>query len=120
MWAMIQLQRFTAMRPGEVTRLRMADIDASGSVWIYSPPRHKTAHRGHGRKIYLGPRAQAVLKPWMRTDLTAFLFSPKEAVEQQLDERSRRRRTPLSCGNRRGKGRKRAPSRPPSVVESKN
>src|SRR5436190_668846 len=68
-WAMIELQRYTGMRPGEVTAMRTSDIDTSGKVWVYSPTAHKTAYRGHSRQIYLGPRAQAVLKAWLRTDL---------------------------------------------------
>jgi integrase len=32
--AMIQLQRTTGMRPGEVVTMRASDIDASGDVWM--------------------------------------------------------------------------------------
>ena len=31
-WAMVQLQRLTGMRPGEVCRMRMCDLDISGAV----------------------------------------------------------------------------------------
>jgi integrase len=33
-WAMVQLQRLTGMRPGEVCRMRTCDLDTSGAVWI--------------------------------------------------------------------------------------
>ena len=56
-WAMIQLQRFTAMRPGEVTIMQTCDLDTSGKVWIYTPSKHKGSHRGHQRRIFFGPRA---------------------------------------------------------------
>ena len=46
--AMIQLQRLTGMRPGEVVIMRTADIDTTGSVWHYLPASHKTEHHGHG------------------------------------------------------------------------
>jgi integrase len=80
-WAMIELQRLTAMRPGEVTAMRGCEMNMSGKVWTYEPPRHKAAHLGHRRTIFIGPKAQAVLRAWLRTDLEANLFSPREAVE---------------------------------------
>jgi len=112
-WAMIQLQRLTAMRPGEVTIMRTCDLDTSGKVWVYTPSTHKTAHRGHSRQIYIGPRAQAVLRPWLRTELTAYLFSPRDAMAEWRAAKSRERKTPLSCGNRPGTNRKRKPRKQP-------
>jgi integrase len=120
-WAMIQLQRLTAMRPGEVVRMRTMDLDTSGHVWVYRPPQHKTAFRGHVRQIYVGPQAQEILKPWLKADLAAFLFSPAEAMEAQRAERTRQRRTPRSCGNRVGSNRQRKPAKLPGscyTVES--
>lgn len=76
---MIQLQRLTGMRPGEVVIMRAIDLDTSGKVWLYRPKAHKTAWHGHERVIALGPQAQEVIKPFLTTDLTAFLFPPKAA-----------------------------------------
>jgi integrase len=59
--AMVELQRLTGMRPGEVCRLRWADIDQDEKVWVYRPAQHKSRHRAKVRKILRGPRAQAVL-----------------------------------------------------------
>jgi integrase len=59
--AMIELQRLTGMRSGEVCQMRACDIDKSGDVWTYRPERHKTAYRGKERLVFLGPRAQQVL-----------------------------------------------------------
>jgi integrase len=78
-WVMVELQRLTGMRPGEVCNMRTIDIDTSGRVWTYSPERHKTEHHGKVRRIYLGPTAQDILRPWLRTELKAYLFSPAEA-----------------------------------------
>ena len=39
--AMVQIQRLTAMRPGEVCTMRTIDIDITGKVWIYKPQAHK-------------------------------------------------------------------------------
>ncbi|CAN5831885.1 hypothetical protein BH23PLA1_BH23PLA1_41230 [soil metagenome] len=32
-WAMVQLQRLTAMRPGEVVSMRTIDLDTTGRIW---------------------------------------------------------------------------------------
>ena len=32
-WALIELQRFTGIRPGEVSIMRSCDVDTSGPVW---------------------------------------------------------------------------------------
>jgi integrase len=78
--AMLQLIRLTGARPGEVCIMRTGDIDRTVSPWEYLPQTHKTAHRGHERVIYIGPRAQAVLADWLRADPEALLFQPREAA----------------------------------------
>jgi integrase len=74
--AMIDLQRLTGMRPGEAIVLRACDLDTAGPVWLYRPARHKTGYRGRCRVIALGPRAQAVIKPFLVPDLGAYVFAP--------------------------------------------
>lgn len=80
--AMIRLQRVTGMRSGEVTTMRGCDINMAGKVWEFTPATHKTAYRGHSRKVYLGPKAQVIIKPFLKTDLQAYLFSAAEAAAQ--------------------------------------
>jgi integrase len=92
-WAMVELQRLTGMRPGEVVIMRAADLDRSGDVWVYTPARHKTEHRGKAREIYIGPKGQAVLLPWLEADARPFLFSAAEAIREQKAERRARRKT---------------------------
>lgn len=82
-WAMAELQRLSGMRPGEAVSMRTIDLDTSGRVWTYTPADHKTSHHGKSRTIYLGPQAQAVLRPWLRAELEAPLFSPAEAVAER-------------------------------------
>ena len=94
-WAMIELQRLTGMRPGEVVAIRTRDLDTSDEVWAYTPDRHKTEHRGKQRTIFLGPLAQAVVRPWLRPDPSEYLFQPKEAMAEYRREQRRRRTTPL-------------------------
>lgn len=110
-WAMIQLQRLTGMRPGEAVNLRTGDIDTSGKVWIYKPPAHKTAHHGHERIICIGPKAQTVLRPWLKTDLNSPIFSPRETLEalRASLRAGRKTRVQPSQRNRRKKKPKRRP-----------
>ena len=101
--AMVQLQLLTGMRPGEVVVMRGMDLEMTGKVWAYRPGsdqglhgKHKTAHRGQDRVILIGPRAQEVLRPWLRLNLQEYLFQPREAVEQYRVELRRKRKTPLT------------------------
>ena len=92
-WAMVQLQRLTAGRPGEIIQMRAIDIDTSGAIWLYSPTSHKTQHYGHSRTIYLGPRAQEVVKPFLANRPTdAYLFSPRDARDDKASEATIHRR----------------------------
>src|SRR5262249_43248686 len=100
--AMAELQRLTGMRPGEVCRMRGMDLEVSGPAWAYRPGSdrvpegdHKTAHHGHERTILLGPKAQEVLRPWLKTDLTAYLFSPREAEALRNAVRRQQRKSPI-------------------------
>lgn len=79
--AMIEVQRLTGARPGEVCILRPQDLDRSGKVWIYRPADHKNAWRdgAPAREIYIGPRGQAILAPFLFRKPEAFVFSPAEA-----------------------------------------
>jgi len=115
-WAIVQLQLLTAARAGEITIMRPIDIDVSGKIWVYTPPYHKTAHHGHERRIYIGPRAQDVLRPFLHRRLDAYCFSPAEAEAERRKEQHAARRTPLSCGNGPGTNRKDNPAWAPGEV----
>ena len=112
-WAMIQLQLYTGARSGEMVILRPCDVDRSGKIWLYKPPEHKTAHYGHERQIYIGPRGQAVLSPFLFRPAEAYCFSPAEAEAERLAQLHAARKTPPSCGNRPGTNRKDNPKRSP-------
>jgi integrase len=98
--AMIELQRLTAMRPGEVCQMRTGDLDVTGRIWTYTPQGHKTEHTGRTRTVALGPRAQEVLRPWLRPHLEEFLFQPREAEQERNAERARRRKAPVRPSER--------------------
>ncbi len=76
---MVRLQLLTGMRPGEVCKMQTGQISTAKKVWIYRPATHKTAHHGHIREVRIGPKAQEVLKPFLKPDLAAFIFSPADA-----------------------------------------
>jgi integrase len=112
--AMVQLQRLTGTRPGEICSMKIGDIDRSGNVWVYKPTEHKTQHHGKSRVIFIGTKAQDVLRPFMlKLDTTAHVFSPLEAVAEMRQARAAARKTPASCGNKPGSNVKRHPKRTP-------
>lgn len=80
-WGLICFMRLTGARPGEAVRIRWCDIDAEGPVWLYSPARHKTQHRGKRRVIAIGPEAQKVLNQFPGND-TDYVFRPQQALEE--------------------------------------
>jgi integrase len=82
-------------------------------VWTYRPSEHKTEHHGHDRVIFIGPKAQQVLMPFLLRPAEEYCFSPVEADQDRRALRSERRVTPLSCGNRCGTNRKESPRKKP-------
>ena len=71
---MVELQGLTDCRPGEIIVMRAIDLTMTGPVWAYRPASHKNKHRGFDRQIFLGPRAQEIIKPFLTTNLGAYLF----------------------------------------------
>ena len=61
-------------------------------MWYYAPSVHKTEHLDRERCVVLGPRAMAVLRPFLDRDPGSYCFAPAESVEWQ---RSKSRKTPV-------------------------
>jgi integrase len=94
--AMVELQRLTGMRPGEVVIMRAIDIDTSNpAVWRYRPSWHKMAWKDQDRVVFLGPAAQAVVRPFLVSDTTAYLFSPARAMAELRARQRAARTTPV-------------------------
>jgi integrase len=101
--AMALFQLLTGCRPDEVCRVRPLDIDMGNeSCWVYRPGsdrgrhgEHKTARHNHDRLVLVGPRAQAVLRPYLAVAPEAYCFSPAEGEAIRTAERRKRRRTQL-------------------------
>lgn len=114
--ALISLQLHTGARGGELFSLRPIDLamDDRSGTWTVTPLDHKTAHHNHSRTIYLGPRAQAVVRPFLAgRPVDAYLFSPTEAESERRAGTHAARKTPLSCGNRPGTNRVTHPRKRP-------
>jgi integrase len=122
--AMVRVQLLTGARPGEVCAMRVGEIHRAGrvdlpgvgvvdldelGVWVYVPKRHKNTHRGKTKFVMLGPKCQAVLLPFLDCSPDAFLFDPREAVEEWKEEV---RSTRVGGGNRKKKAEK--PKRRPA------
>jgi integrase len=87
--AMIQLQLLTGMRPGEAASMTPAEIDRRSTPWIFKPPLHKTVHHKRVRVIALGPKARAILAPWIEAAKVDGLIFPL-GVTRERTSRSRK------------------------------
>ena len=117
---MVKFQRLTGCRPGEVCQLRPMDLDRSGEVWQYRPGSHKTEHHGRERVIFIGPKAQAIILPYLLRNAAAHCFSAAESVQAMRDARQSARKTPIHRGNRPGTNRKAKPQRTPKESYTKD
>jgi len=93
-WAMVNFQLWTGCRPGEACLVRGIDLKMTGDIWEFRPHTHKGEHHRRERVIFLGPHAQQVIRPWLKTDLQAYLFSPREARAWSQSQRAGKRKTP--------------------------
>jgi len=80
---MVRFQRLVGCRPGEVCGLRPCDVDTAGEVWVYRPESHKTQHHGRERRVYIGPQAQDVLRPYLLRDKEAQCFTPEDSERRR-------------------------------------
>ena len=60
-WDLVQLQRLTGARAGELLQMTPAGLDRSGEVWLFNVDGHKTVHHGHSRVVTIGRRGQEIL-----------------------------------------------------------
>lgn len=96
---MVRFQRHTGARPSEVCSIRPRDIDRSGEIWRYEPESHKTEHHDKERIVFIGPRGQEILRPYLLRADDSYCFSPSESESKRRSEAHENRVTPLSCGN---------------------
>jgi integrase len=108
---MVRLQRLTGCRPEEICAVRPCDVDTSETVWAYRPQSHKTEHHGRERVIFIGPKGQDVLRPYLLREKSAFCFCPAEGERKRRAILHQQRRTPVGYGNGPGTNRKADPQR---------
>jgi integrase len=114
--ALVELQLLTGARTGELLGLRPCDVemDEEKQVWLYRPEQHKNAFREQERVVFFGPKAQKILRPFLRgRPLTAYMFSPAEADAERRKALHNKRVTPDGHGNRPGTKRRENPKRKP-------
>jgi integrase len=92
---MMQIQRLTGARPGEMFIMRPGDIDRSSDVWVYKPRSHKTQHHGKSRIIWIGPKAQQLLLPYLLRPADDLCF--RRPSGKAWDRHSYREALHLAC-----------------------
>jgi integrase len=95
-WGMIQLGLLTGARPGEIVSMRVGDIHTGGRIWEYIPRVHKMQHKGQNRIIMIGPKAQAILREFLKPNVAAHVFSPTEADRERRNRRRAERKSPMT------------------------
>lgn len=115
---MVRFQRLTGCRPGEVCQLRPCDVDRSGDVWEYRPESHKTEHHGRERVIFIGPKAQDVIRSYLLRDAQAHCFSPAESEDKRRVNQRAKRKTRLQPSQR--NRRKARPKKQPKTAYTKD
>jgi integrase len=97
--AMVQIQRITGMRPSEVYRMTVGNIDRTrdSELWYYTPESHKTERFIGKKPIPLGKPEQILITPYLegKTDDEA-VFSPRTAMREWHAERRANRKTKLT------------------------
>ncbi len=73
--------------------MRPVDIDMTGKIWDYVPRFHKTQDHDIERHIFIGPKGQELIVPFLASrSVDANLFSPREAeYARRTDAPSHRR-----------------------------
>lgn len=115
--AMVGIMRYSNCRAEDVVVMRGCDLTMKAEVWEYRPESHKNEWREensdiHKRIVYLGPRSQELIRPFLNTDLNAYLFSPKDARAEYQQQRAANRKTKRTPGELKRK-RKGIPQRAP-------
>jgi integrase len=89
--AMVQLQRMLAMRPNEIFKMRVGDIDRSREaegLWDYRPGSYKTAEYVGEIEFPLGRPEQELIAPYLiGKKPEEAIFSPRTAVAERNAEK---------------------------------
>ena len=75
--AMVKLQLLTGARGRRGVIMVPWPATSTDRATLWTLPTgdyHKTAHHGHDRIVYLGPKSQAVIKPFLALESERYLF----------------------------------------------
>lgn len=97
--AMVQLQRILGMRPNEIFKMRVGDINTKqgNDLWYYVPGSYKTS-KFVGKIVFpLGKPEQELIAPYLegKTPEQA-VFSPRTAMQERGAERRANRKTKVT------------------------
>jgi integrase len=95
---MVQVQRLTGMRPSEVCKMTVGDIDQTrgNGLWYYVQSHKTEAHIGK-KPIPLGKPEQRLIEPYLVDKKpTEAVFSPRTAMAEWHAERRANRKTKVS------------------------
>lgn len=97
--AMVQLQRILGMRPNEIFKMRVGDIDTTrgNGLWYYVPNSYKTA-KFVGKIIFpLGKPEQELIAPYLEGKKAEnAVFSPRTAIQERSAVRRANRKTKIT------------------------
>jgi integrase len=95
---MAQIQTLTGMRPSELCRLTVGDIDQSDSDgWVYVMKKHKTARKTGKKCIVFGKAEQVLLAPYfLGKKAESAVFSPRQAMKEHHAERRAERKSKIT------------------------
>ena len=94
----VEVLWWSGMRAGELCNLRMRDLERGEDVWIYRPARHKGSWKGRDRVVRFGPRCIELLRPLLKADPDAYLFSPAQVMAERFAARRAARKTKVQPG----------------------
>lgn len=98
---MVQVQRLAGMRPSEVCRMMVGDLDMTGEIWIYRPGKHKGTWRGHHKSVALGIPEQEIIRPRLEGKSPEnAVFSPRDTETEKKAFDAARRKTPVQPSQR--------------------
>ena len=100
---MAQLQRITGMRPSEIYRMTVGNIDRTRDpeLWYYVLKAHKTRRFIGEKTIPLGKPEQDLIAPYLvGKTKEASVFSPRQAVREQRERQRAERKSKLTPSQR--------------------
>ena len=103
--AMVVIQRLAGLRPSEIFRMRVGEIDKdyAPGLWGYTPEHHKTEQYTDEEKIIpLGLPEQRLLAPYLEGKTAdQAVFSPGQAIRERSAEKRANRKTKITAAQTR-------------------